>query len=300
MTPPTTDEITPESLSKKVLSESLQHPSTLVPAAAAILSGLYMGLIQPSPASFAATLAAATASVVSALFHYFIRGETIMRRELAKKMQIRKQRERQQAETLMSSCRTHAFFQGAQAIQELLTAYDRLTGYLHEKFSAERRASAERFLVLSDEVLAQGLALISRSLELFLAIRNLDYEKMSSEMTQWQRELDSGIAPDTPTRSLLEGRLASHRKRLDLHTSHQKSLLANLSQCEVLEASLDSGYLELVDIAAGDKIPGSISSAQSLERLVQTTKRVEEKLRRGSFTSQNDEIYDISKPGNQQ
>lgn len=288
------DEINPESLNRKVLSEALQHPTTLFPAAISVLSGLYMGLIHFSPGAFAATIAAATTTVISALFHYFVRGEAIMRRELAKTRRIRKQSERQEAEELITACRNRAFFQGEEATTELLAAYDRLTAYLREKFSADRRASAERFLVLSDEVLAQGLSLVRRSLDLFVAIRELDYEKMTAEMKQWQQELESGIAPDEETRSLLRGRLASHQKRLELHTSHQKNLLANLSQCEVLEASLDAGYLELVDLTAGEQIPGGVNSARSLERLVETTRKVEEKLRRGTFTGHDDSMYDRS------
>lgn len=290
----TPDEISPDSLNRKVLSEALQHPTTLFPAAAAVLSGLYMGLIHCSPGSFAATIAAGTTAVVSALFHYFVRGETIMSRELARNRQVRKQNERKDAESLMTECRSRAFFQGAEAVSELLAAYDRLTDYLRQKFSAERRASAERFLVLSDEVLVQGLSLVQRSLDLFVAIREIEYEKLTAEMRQWQQELDSGIAPDEETRSMLRGRLASHQKRLELHTNHQKNLLANLSQCEVLEASLDAGYLELVDLAAGEKIPGSVNSAKSLERLVEATRRVEEKLRRGTFTGYDDRMYDMS------
>ncbi len=295
MTQPTVEEVSPESLSRKVLSESLQHPSTLLPAATAVLSGLYMGLIQFSPGAFTTTVAAGTIALVSALFHYFVRGETIMHRELSKTRQKRKQGERRQAEALISECQARAFFQGADATRELLAAYDRLTRYLKDKFASNRPAGAERFLVLSEEVLAQGLALIRRSLDLFIAIRELDYEKMSTEMAQWQRELDSGIAPDEETQELLKGRLTSHQKRLDLHTSHQKNLLANLSQCEVLEASLDAGYLELVDLVTGHSVPGSARSVESLERLVETTKRVEEKLRRTSSLTHNDEIYDISK-----
>lgn len=295
MTEPAIDEITPESLSRKVLSEALQHPTTLVPAAASILSGLYLVLIQPSPTAFAATLAAGSAALISTLFHYFIRGERIMQREVAKHTRVRKESERKGAEELIEQCRSIGFDQGAQAIRELLAAYDRLTGFLRDTFSSERRSSAERFRVLGDEVLRQGLVLVHRSLDLYVAIRKLDYEKLQAEMVQWQRELDSGMAPDSEVQEFLKGRLASHRKRLELHTSHQKNLLANLSQCEILEASLDAGYLELVDIAAGGEASGGVTSAQSLEKLVETTRKVEEKLRRGTLHQPNDEIYDISK-----
>jgi len=295
MSQPSPEDLSPESLSKKVLSEALQHPTTLLPTATSILSGLYMGLISFSPASFTTTVAAGTAALISILFHYFVRGEAIMRRELTHTRQTRKQNERSSAEKLIASCQASAFFQGADAVRELLAAYDRLTQYLKEKFATDRPASAERFLVLSEDVLTHGLSLVQRSLDLFTAIRELNYEKMCAEMTQWQRELDEGIAPDEETKAVLKGRLASHQKRLELHTNHQKNLLANLSQCEVLEASLDAGYLELVDLAAGEKVPGSTRSAQSLERLVETTKRVEEKLRRGTLGQKNDEIYDISK-----
>lgn len=295
MSPSPGEEFSSESLSRKVLSEALQHPTTLLPAATAVLSGLYMGLIQFSPGSFATTVVAGTTAVISLLFHYFVRGDSIMKRELARTRQARKLSERSEAEQLMATCQDRAFFQGAEAIGELLSAYDRLTQFLKEKFASSRPAGAERFLVLSEEVLAQGLALVRRSLDLFIAIRELNYEKMTMEMEQWQQELDSGIAPDSETRKVLEGRLASHRKRLDLHTNHQKNLLANLSRCEVLEASLDAGYLELVDLSAADQATGSVASARSLERMVESTRRVEEKLRRSTSGQQYEEIYDISK-----
>jgi hypothetical protein len=295
MTQLSTEEITPDSLGRKVLSESLQHPSTLLPAAASILSGLYMAVITPSPGAFAVTLASGTVALISTLFHYFVRGETIMRRELARHTRVRKESERKGAEELIETCRSIGFEQGAQAIKELLAAYDRLIQFLSETFSPERRSSAERFRVLGDEVLRQGLVLVHRSLDLYVAIRKLDYDKLQAEMVQWQRELDSGMAPDSEVQEFLRGRLVSHRKRLELHTNHQKNLLANLSQCEILEASLDAGYLELVDIAAGGEASGGVRSAQSLEKLVETTRKVEEKLRRGSLQQANDDMYDISK-----
>ena len=70
---PTADDFSAGRIKKKILSDAIQHPATLYSAAAALLSGIYMGLVSFDETSFAVALGSGLLSLASFIYYYFIR-----------------------------------------------------------------------------------------------------------------------------------------------------------------------------------------------------------------------------------
>ncbi len=295
---PTTDDFSNRQIKKKVLLDALQHPTTLYSAAAAVLSGLYMGLVSFDETSFAVALAAGLCSLISFVYHYFIRGEKSAQKHVRELLERRKSFKEQQAEDIEKRCRSAGFQEGEKAAKELKEAYTRLDVFLKEQLEKKQTLTAQRFLILAEESYHQGIQFLNKALALFQAIGHIDENKLRQEMRAWQDEL-ARAAQDKQkgkeykellTKTLTE-KINSHARRLQLYTERKDTLAQVLSQSETLEATLDSTYLEVVDLAADGAYLQGNNAAGNLERAVAAARKVENRLR-GVGAEQPDEIYD--------
>jgi hypothetical protein len=295
---PTADDFSNRQIKKKVLLDALQHPTTLYSAAAAVLSGLYMGLVSFDETSFAVTLAAGLFSLISFVYHYFIRGEKAAREHVQELLERRRSFKEQQGEDIEKRCRSAGFQEGEKAAKELKEAYTRLDVFLKEQLEKKQTLTAQRFLILAEESYYQGIQFLNKALALFQAIGHIDENKLKQEMRAWQEELERAKQDEQKgkeykellTRTLTE-KINSQTRRLQLYTERKETLEQVLSQSETLEATLDSTYLEAVDLAADGAYLQSNNAAANLERAVAAARKVENRLR-GMDAGQPDEIYD--------
>ncbi len=295
---PQAEDFSKEAIKKSVFSEAIQHPSTLFPAAVAMLSGLYMVLVNLTETSFALCLGSGLVSLISFIYHYFVRGDTIAEKHVKSLLDQRRRYKEQQGDTIEERCRQAKFPQGAQAARELKQAYTRLELFLKEKFREKKDMTAQRFLILAEESYYQAVQFLDKALSLFLALAQMDEGKLEKELQVWEKELkdlEKDNRKDDGHKALvgqaLQEKIRSHRKRLELFEERKKTLNQVLAQCEILEATLDSAYLEVLDLIEGEVELKNKDVAGSLERAVAAARRVEDRLR-GLGQDRLDSLYE--------
>lgn len=298
---PRPEDFSNKAVARAVLSEAIQHPTTLLPAAVALLSGLYMGLVSFDATSLAVGVGSGLLSLASWIYHYFIRGDKIAENYIKELKEKRKEYKKQQVEDIEEKCKAAGFTEGQQAARELLEAYTRLYQFLKEKSKKVKSQTAQRFMILAEETYDQGVQFLNKALVLYQALVQIDEEKLIKELRAWQKEVknlekyrNKEDQKDLVVK-VLEEKINSHRKRLELFSGRGETLKQLMDQCEVLEATLDSTYLEVVDLIHDD--PFFMSSkhdnaASNLERAVTAARKAEDRLRNlGKQQDIDDSIY---------
>jgi hypothetical protein len=288
-----------KSIKRSVFLEALQHPSTLFSAAVAILSSMYMGLVSFDETSFAVALGSGIFSFISWIFHYFVRGDKLAEKYIKKLQEKRRNYKELEIQNIEKKCQEAGFINGENAAKELNEAYKRLNTFLKEKLMKQKTLTAQRFLILAEESYYQGLHFLSKALSFFQALKEMDINKLKKELEVWEKEL-IGLKNDHSKEEeykelivkALNEKIHSHKKRIELYYTRSKMLDQVLAQCEVLEATLDSTYLEVVDLIEDESFTKGKNLATNLERAVEAARRVEDRLRGlGKEKKNGDSIY---------
>lgn len=298
---PKPEDFSNRAVMRAVFSEALQHPSTLFPAALAILSGLYMGLVSFDETSFALAIGSGVVSLLSWVFHYFVRGDKIAEQYVRQLKEKRKVYKKRQVQDIEERCKAAGFTRGQQAAKELLEAYTRLYQFLKEQLKKKKSMTAQRFLILAEETYDQGVLFLNKALGLYLALDQIDEMKLIKELRTWQKEIKNlekngkkKQEQKDPVIQALHEKIRSHRKRLELFTERGETLKQMLDQCEILEATLDSTYLEVVDFIDGEPYMNvkHDSAASNLERAVAAARKAEDRMRNiGKQQEIDDSVY---------
>ena len=284
-------------VNRAVLTETIQHPLTILPVAAAAVGAVYMGVLGPDAASFAATFAGMLLAGGAWIFNYFIRGEALAARHVQKLRERRETLRREELRSLEGEWAGVGHPEGERQARELRQAYQKLADFLASRLAGGGGLNAQRFTVLAEDTYREGVAILRQALEAYRALQRVDRGKLESELFEWRAELgelrrsEAGAAD--PVRAAgLDTRIAAHERRLRLIAGQEKSVEQLLAESETLEAALESAYLEAVDLQNPDKIFTQGRAAEELERAVQAARRVEERLRSMSGPpAAEDEIY---------
>jgi hypothetical protein len=283
--PPTAKDYTNAAVVRKVMSEASQHPTTLIPAALAILTGAYMALVSFDTTSFTVAVGSGIASLVSWVYHFFVRGKDIGRDYIKSLNERRKIQKDWQDEDFENQCILEGFKEGEVAAKELKVAYLRLEEFLKDKIEKSQSKSSERFLSLAEDSFNQGMVFLNKGLSLYKALNGMNAPKLNRELKTWKKEVANleGKASVRDHSQLvvqaLQQKIQSHLRRLELFAERSETLKHVMAQCEILEATLDSTYLEVVDLMEGDHHIKQDNAAGSLERAISAARRVEDRLR---------------------
>ena len=287
------------SVKRAVLSEAVQHPTTLFPAAVSLLATAQMVLMNPTPEAFATALISGFLMVSSFIFHYVVRGEKVAAKFA---MDYKNQREKEHLsglEAIVAESRRTGFQMGVKEGQEFETAYLQLTRYLKNlNDSTPERAS--RFLDLAEDCYRQGLNILHDALETHKVVFTFPISKLKEEHLQWTDQLEDikkliahGKENLTIKKEALESKIKNHQVRIDTYQDKRDRLEQLMAEMESLESALETAYLEVVDLISGKTLKNfNIDPANRLEKAVSTAKRVEDRLT--SMTGGNpeeDQIY---------
>jgi hypothetical protein len=154
---------------------------------------------------------------------------------------------------------------------------------------------------LAEETYDQGVQFLNKALVLYQALVQIDEKKLINELRAWQEEvkgLEKYKNKNEEQKDLviqaLQEKIDSHRKRLELFSGRGETLKQLMDQCEVLEATLDSTYLEVVDLIDSDPLMSvkHENAASNLERAVSAARKAEDRLRNlGKQQEIDDSIY---------
>ncbi len=296
---PGAEEFTPRAVNRAVLAETVQHPMTILPAAASAVGFLYIGLIGLGPGALAVTFFSALAALGAWVFNYFIRGEDFAVRHVASLRERRAQQRRDEAASLEAEWTEVGLEEGVKQARELREAYSKLEEFLKSRFAESGGSTpalnVQRLMVLAEDTYREGVAILRRALDSSRALKLLDWEKLRRELEEWQAQLAELSADGDEAREVrragLETRIAAHERRLKLGKDQATSVEQLLAESEVLESALETTYLEAVDLGSPDTFFARGQSAAELERAVSAARRVEDRLRGMSEEREEDEIY---------
>lgn len=278
---PTADDFSADSVQRWVLSETLQHPATILPAAGAVVSGLWSGVNGISPSSLAMTLGLVFVSGTAWIYNFFFRGEALAAARVEELLRNSAVGEEQELGDLARRCDTVGFTEGAKEAREILAAYRRLCQYLDDHSQGADNASVERLRSLARDTFREGTVLVKRALATQLALKEVKVSVLNKELAAWDQRLTKDRTLSQTERSTLEQQIASHRKRLQSVEDRLQELGVIVVQLNELEGALERAYLDSVNVIEQDPtaIPTAGSAATQLERAVAAARRVEDRLR---------------------
>jgi len=297
---PGAEDFTRRSIYRAVLKDTLQHPLTLMPAVASALSGLYMGLFGLDPTTLAVTFGGALVGAGAWVFNYFIRGEALAEKRVAKLRQARARQQHAEIASLEAEWAQTGLAEGVQQARELREAFQKLDGFLEGRLAdaggitnPDRGLSVQRLRVLAEDTYREGAAILRSALETFKAVQQVDHDKLENELASWRQELRAVKATGAEAIRVesLEKRIASHERRLELLRERAQSIDQLFAESEALESALESTYLEAVDLKSPEVLLGQGQAASALERAVSAARRVEDRLRGMDGTKEDEELY---------
>lgn len=288
---PTAGDFSPEAVRRSVLAETSQHPLTVLPAAVAAVSALYMGLMGLDPVAFSVALGSTLVAAGAFVVNYFFRGERFARRHVKRLRRQRREASLEPVQRLEEDSRSAGFARGAEQARELSQAYCTLIDLLKRTGGREESLNDQRLAVLTEDTYREGVRILARALELHRALGAVDPDKLRRELGAWTEASARREAPDAVLEGL-QSKIEGHRRRLALVDERRVQLERLLTESELLEAALERTHLELVDLKSAEPLFSRGHAASELERAVTAARRVEEKLRASTGGPRDeDDIY---------
>ena len=275
---PKPEDFTGAAVEKAVLKESLQHPATIYPLAASALALSWTLIVAPSPVSFGLMLGLAFTSASSFVYNFVVKGPERAQNYVNRLRELRRKCEVQSLDQLTTSFNRVGFGEGAKEAQELKAAYEQLANYLAQN---SQLASVDRFSVLAEETLRQGVRTLQQALDVVTAMESVDVESLQAEVARWQRRL-SKIDQDSTEFKTLKQQVDSHSKRVDLYNQSYEKLSQLIAESNEIETAMQTTYLELVDSGhqnLDDFLREDGSAVSRLNQAVEAAKKVEQSLK---------------------
>lgn len=289
---PGPEDFTAGAVYRAVLLDTIQHPATILPAAASGVAVLYMALFGLDLGGFAVAFVSALAAGAAWVFNYFLRGEDLARRHVEKLHKLRRELRLGEVESLVEDWRATGHADGLQQAEELSAAYRHLDEALRQRLAQDGAGPAftlQRLRVLAEDTYREGVAILRQALVVHSTAEQVDRGKLERELDEWRRELES---TDDTRREALSTRIAAHEKRLELLDGQARKLDELLAKSETLEAALEATCLEIADIGNSETLFHRGSAADDLERAMNAARSAEERVRgAGAAAREDDDIY---------
>jgi hypothetical protein len=282
-----------ETIRKALRSDALQHPATIIPLAACLLSIIYIVFYAPifgaKTIAIALTISSGLAASGSFIWRYSIRftEEYVKKtKELIDALdheggarfraELRQKRERLQIGFLDTSSS-----EGLTAIQALVHEYEHLQTILVSRQLADPLSIAH-IPVLVDETYQLGLSVLDHALELVKTTQSPQNQRLRTEITNLENEilLLEKEDPHSPRVHIKEQILNSHKDRLKLISHLDLRVDELLHQVNRCEATLHQTRIELAALKA-DSTETSVSEViQALQNNILQAKEVQEEMKR--------------------
>jgi len=293
----------PLQVRKAVLRETIQHPLTLLSGGCAVISGLYISLLNASKEGLIVALGALGLSVGSWVFNYFFRTDHFIEKYYEKWKRELEKRRTEQLEGLRQELVNLNFSQGIQAYDELKSAYDRFNKFLLEANTSVLTSMQKvRLEGIAGETFDLGMETITRLVTLQKIIRTIDIKRFQSEVKELDQKIDS-LKSQSFVSETTRQRVESLEKRklaiLMRVESYQQALLeieAMLTRAEECENSIENSILQM-PVFSGSINDNQLQKALSaMEVTVEAARRVSQKLQQQETMSEGsdhpeDETY---------
>ena len=280
-------------IKRRLLSDAVQHPATLLPLAGSIASALYLLLVSPvlGGSIWAAGLLALTGVVSIASFswryvfryteEYAKRARELMELLDRERARLEQVEVGQLREALQSGFSRVGDTDGLEALTELDAEYDQLQLALSRQIDGDL-LSMSQVPGLAREAYRQGLSVLSDALDLTKVASKPGRERLEREVERLEKDIEGARGDDMQGERLRikEDTLTSHRQRLELLDQlglRQAQMLFQVDRCE---ASLHRTRIELAAIKTGSSEASVDSVIEALQGTISQVKGVQEELRR--------------------
>ncbi len=274
------DDFKGRAIDNAVLKESLQHPATIYPLVGSALALGWTAIIAPTPVSLAVSFGLAFISGSAFVYNYILKGPERAQAYVAKLREARRAQALLRLDQIADRAETLGFPEASKEARELKAAYQDLARYLTEH---KERVSADRFRVLAEDSLKQGIAVLERALLLCEAMESVNVNALWQEIEAWKRQ-QLNIDSNSPGFRMLGQQIDSHTQRINLYVKEKEKLTELVAESNNIESALQTTYLELVEMGdegADQFLSEGGGAANRLRSAVEVAKRVEEKLRGG-------------------
>lgn len=280
---------------RELKSVAIQHPTTIIPAAIAVLSVVSLALLPdfiPFGLAILVLILSALVSTGSFVWIYSFRHDSGYAKLVEEIMATHGEVSRAMEEAEVSEMRgslTTGFSDleseaGLKALAALDYEYEQLRLVLerHDDIDA---MSLSHIPALADETYQQGLNVLSVGLQLSQAIHTSNRERLEHDIEDLEKEIHSLKQSGSDERRIEIRRetVVSHQERLVLINDQQTRVDEVLYQCDQCEASLAKTRIELASLQAGT-LGSSVSSVtETLQKTIDQAKDIQEELRRLGF-----------------
>jgi hypothetical protein len=168
--------------------------------------------------------------------------------------------------------------EGAKEARELKEAYEQLADFLRTNSHV---TSVDRFSVLAEDSLRQGVNTLAQALAIHKAIKSLDVAVLEHERAAWQTRLDKADHNSAEGKALQQ-QVDSHTRTINAYNQSAERLGQLLAESNEIESAMRSTYLELVDLGShdlNDYLRQDGSAVNRLNQAVEAARRVEDRLR---------------------
>ena len=281
----TGDALSETEIRRRLISDAVQHPATLLPAAATGALAIYAVLLAPVfgggpwPAVLLFTTAAAAAGgfVWQYALHYSDAYAKAVR-ELAERDGVKSVREQaaktgRLRERLQDGLLEADAGHGLNVLNGLVREYELL--------ASNSRRNDLLYLhgidALVDETYRRGISVLGDALDLLKAAKASGRERVETEVAQLEKDAESA---DEDRRGFLRDMLAAHRKRLEMLDLLQLRIDELVYQAYRCETSLQHTRIELAGIRAGSSETSVDSVTEALNSTINQAKEVQMELKR--------------------
>jgi hypothetical protein len=236
---------------REILTEALQHPTTLYPFALAALAATYGIFVAPflggHPWALLIALGSGLGSVASFAWRYLIQGESAARARARQLVAMGEEQRRESQEgdleavrqQLQDAFREPGSAEGQETLLQLANEFNEVRESLG-KVDAPDAITAVRLLASARETYRGGLSALADARALMDALRGLDRAELKAEIDRARAELVSlAKAGAEPERIRLERRTLEKQQRT-LELLEQQGLAAErlLHQADLAVAAL--------------------------------------------------------------
>lgn len=287
------EDLTEASIRKALRSGALQHPTTLLPLALAVLALADLLIFEVAGfGSVVMLIAALLGAGVSFFWIYSFRHDV----EYAKRVQeimalqgqeSRKTREaelQQLRDTLQTGFSNTNSEPELKALTNLVYEYEQLQLVLNRQ-DETGSMSVAHIPGLAEETYRQGLNVLANELQLSRTIHTSNKGRLEEEIVEIEKEIESMRADQKQAGriKIREETVVSHRQRLEMINQQQYRVDELLYQCDRCEASLSRTRIELAGLQAGSSESSVNAVTETLQRTIDQAREVQEELRRLGF-----------------
>jgi hypothetical protein len=282
-------ELTEDTIRRKTFSDSMQHPATMLPAAACLIAVGYLFLLSPMFGGEWMAIVIASISGVAPIVSFSIRYPKLFQKntlELTEQFDIaREQMEKEQLNTLEKTINagfvTVGSNEGLAVLEQLTNEYQQLMTSLGQQRSNDP-LSVSVIPALVEETYRKGLDVLSDTLDLMNIVRTPGQEKLEKEIAQV--ESDIKLLKNDQTRAdwlkLKEDVLATLKERLTSVNRLKLWVEQLLYQAQKCETTVHASRIELTTVRAGGTRSNLDSIIKVLEERIKQVKEVQDEIDR--------------------